>query len=343
MFKKNFLTVYLYFYYINIHFIFKILCHFLSRKWYFCLYFWYAKNTAETTSYRLCIRNCTKARISFHLMCNNCVIDIRRVAGNNIVLRVYLVECLPMRKRGTCLAVIDMFWIVGYISALGISWSMMPSVIRMLGKQFRPSSWRVLAIVCGTPSLVIACTSGLLPPSPRHSLHRRRLGQALTVLEQMYAINNSKHADTYPPGQRFGRPRASRRRGWSWHYSKVLHENLGTDSQSVQASVQAGDTVRNVSVPLALSWIRLARSVEHARSPGNGRGPRERRGRERHVSRRRPEHGVGFFAKLRRGERGSFRNAVADIAGLRAGRDVARPRNRRHWQKVVLNTFGIGG
>ncbi|XP_011694279.1 PREDICTED: synaptic vesicle 2-related protein-like isoform X2 [Wasmannia auropunctata] len=121
-----------------------------------------------------------------------------RVAGNNIVLRVYLVECLPMRKRGTCLAVIDMFWIVGYISALGISWSMMPSVIRMLGKQFRPSSWRVLAIVCGTPSLVIACTSGLLPPSPRHSLHRRRLGQALTVLEQMYAINNSKHADTYP-------------------------------------------------------------------------------------------------------------------------------------------------
>jgi len=24
-----------------------------------------------------------------------------------------------MRKRGTCLAVIDMFWVVGYLSALG--------------------------------------------------------------------------------------------------------------------------------------------------------------------------------------------------------------------------------
>ncbi|KYN32760.1 Synaptic vesicle glycoprotein 2A, partial [Trachymyrmex septentrionalis] len=120
------------------------------------------------------------------------------VAGNNIVLRIYLIECLPMRKRGTCLAVIDMFWIVGYLSVIGISWSMMPSIIRMLDKQFRPSSWRVFAIICGTPSLVIACTSGLLPPSPRYLLLRRRPRQALAVLQQMYAINNLKHADTYP-------------------------------------------------------------------------------------------------------------------------------------------------
>ncbi|XP_025268488.1 synaptic vesicle 2-related protein-like [Camponotus floridanus] len=120
------------------------------------------------------------------------------VAGNNIVLRVYLIECLPMRKRGTCLAIIDMFWVVGYLSALGISWSLMPSVIRMLSKQFRTSSWRVLAALCGMPSLLIACASSLLPLSPRHLLYRRRPIQALGVLRQMYAINNSKHADTYP-------------------------------------------------------------------------------------------------------------------------------------------------
>ncbi|XP_018052486.1 PREDICTED: synaptic vesicle 2-related protein-like [Atta colombica] len=96
------------------------------------------------------------------------------VAGNNIVLRIYLIECLPMKKRGTCLAVIDMFWIVGYLSVI------------------------VFAIVCGTPSLVIACTSGLLPPSPRYLLLRRRPRQALAVLQQMYAINNLKHINTYP-------------------------------------------------------------------------------------------------------------------------------------------------
>lgn len=103
-----------------------------------------------------------------------------------------------MRKRGTCLAIIDMFWIIGYLSALGVSWSLMPSVLRMLDKQFRTSSWRVLAALCGTPSLVIACASGLLPPSPRHLLYRRQTRQAFAVLRQMYAINNSKHADTYP-------------------------------------------------------------------------------------------------------------------------------------------------
>ncbi|XP_072767029.1 synaptic vesicle 2-related protein [Anoplolepis gracilipes] len=120
------------------------------------------------------------------------------VAGNNIVLRVYLIECLPMRKRGSCLAIIDMLWIVGYLSALGVSWSLMSSIIRMLDKQFRTSSWRVLTALCGIPSLMIACASGLLPLSPRLLLYRRRPIQALGVLRQMYAINNSKHADTYP-------------------------------------------------------------------------------------------------------------------------------------------------
>ncbi|EZA57226.1 Synaptic vesicle 2-related protein [Ooceraea biroi] len=120
------------------------------------------------------------------------------VAGNNIVLRVYLIESLPMRKKGACLAIIDTFWVFGYLAALGVSWSLMPSIIRMLGRQFRPSSWRVLSALCGVPSLVIACASGLLPSSPRHSLYRRRPRQTLALLQQMYAINNSKHADTYP-------------------------------------------------------------------------------------------------------------------------------------------------
>ncbi|XP_011873769.1 PREDICTED: synaptic vesicle 2-related protein-like isoform X2 [Vollenhovia emeryi] len=145
---------------------------------------------------------CASATLSFaqaHFLINLSVFMLGLgVAGNNIVLRVYLIECLPMRKRGTCLAVIDMFWMVGYLSALGVSWSMMPSVIRILRQQFRPSSWRVLVIVCGMPSLVIACISGLLPPSPRYSLHRRRTRQALKVLQQMYAINTSTHANTYP-------------------------------------------------------------------------------------------------------------------------------------------------
>lgn len=107
----------------------------------------------------------------------------------------------------------------------GVSWSMMPSIIRMLGKQFRPSSWRVLTVVCGTPSLMIACISGLLPQSPRHSLHRRRPRQALAILQQMYAINNSKHADTYP----VRRPDALCRR---FHYFVVHFQSPSTIAES---------------------------------------------------------------------------------------------------------------
>lgn len=79
----------------------------------------------------------------------------------------------------------------------GLSWVLMPSIIRFQNKKFRPNSWRVLTGLGGIPNLIMACIVSLLPPSPRYLLFRRRQGEALTVLQQMYAINNSKHADTY--------------------------------------------------------------------------------------------------------------------------------------------------
>ncbi|KAL2738234.1 organic cation/carnitine transporter 7 [Vespula maculifrons] len=42
------------------------------------------------------------------------------LAGNYILLRVYLIECLPIKRRETCLAVIDIAWVLGYLSALGL-------------------------------------------------------------------------------------------------------------------------------------------------------------------------------------------------------------------------------
>lgn len=68
----------------------------------------------------------------------------------------------------------------------------------MLYKKFRPSSWRVLAGIGGAPSLMIACAVSLLPETPRFLLYQQRQEEAITVLRQMYAINNSKHIETYP-------------------------------------------------------------------------------------------------------------------------------------------------
>ncbi|XP_076245597.1 synaptic vesicle glycoprotein 2A [Calliopsis andreniformis] len=120
------------------------------------------------------------------------------LAGNNVTLRVYLIEFLPMKQRGSCLVILDILGNVGYISALGLSWLLMPSIIRFQNKRFRLNSWRVLAGLGGIPNLIMACIVSLLPASPRYLLYRRRQEEALTVLQQIYAINNSKHADTYP-------------------------------------------------------------------------------------------------------------------------------------------------
>lgn len=73
----------------------------------------------------------------------------------------------------------------------------MPSIIQLQNKKFRPNSWRVLTGLGGIPNLIMACATSLLPTSPRYLLYRRRYEEALTVLRQIYAINNSKHADTY--------------------------------------------------------------------------------------------------------------------------------------------------
>ncbi|CAK9808706.1 Synaptic vesicle 2-related protein [Anthophora quadrimaculata] len=122
------------------------------------------------------------------------------LAGNNVVLRVYLIEFLPMKRRGFCLVLLDILGVIGYISTLGITWLLIPSIIRLQNKRFRPNSWRVLVGLGGISNLIMACAASLLPASPRYLLYRRRKEEALTTLQQIYAINNSMHADTYSSG-----------------------------------------------------------------------------------------------------------------------------------------------
>lgn len=79
----------------------------------------------------------------------------------------------------------------------GLSWLLMPSILLFQNKKFRPNSWRVLTGLGGIPNLIIACATSLLPASPRYLLYRRRHEEALSILRQIYAINNSKHVDTF--------------------------------------------------------------------------------------------------------------------------------------------------
>lgn len=79
----------------------------------------------------------------------------------------------------------------------------MPSILRFQDKKFRPNSWRILAGIGGVPNLIMACAVSLLPASPRYMLYRQRQEETLAILQQMYAINTSKHANTYPVRQLF--------------------------------------------------------------------------------------------------------------------------------------------
>lgn len=78
--------------------------------------------------------------------------------------------------------------------------------------------------------------------------------------------------------------------------------------------------------------IRLARPVEYIHAPGTGEGHCRRKW---HVQHELPERGIKFFAKLRPGERGWFRPAIADIAGLRVRGVIAYYWNRHRRQKTV--------
>ncbi|XP_043289315.1 putative transporter SVOPL [Venturia canescens] len=120
-------------------------------------------------------------------------------AGNNVIIRVYLIECLPAKRRGSCLALVDLLWVLGFLASFAMTWSLVPSVVRLLNKEFRPSSWRVLVGLGAAPSLIIACAAALLPLSPRYLLYRRHPQHAFNVLQQIYAVNNSRHADHFPP------------------------------------------------------------------------------------------------------------------------------------------------
>ncbi|XP_053594600.1 uncharacterized protein LOC103570339 [Microplitis demolitor] len=119
-------------------------------------------------------------------------------AGSNTTIRVYLIECVPAKKRGSSLVIIDILWIIGYGLSLGLSWILIPSIINILGNEFRPNSWRVLVGLASASCLIMAYASSLLPYSPRYLLYRRRPQEALIILQQMFSINNSQHVNNFP-------------------------------------------------------------------------------------------------------------------------------------------------
>ncbi|KAK4881273.1 hypothetical protein RN001_004592 [Aquatica leii] len=118
------------------------------------------------------------------------------VANANSV-KIHLSEILPANKRGFFLTFQDIFWTIGYVTGALTAWLLTPTIILQQNKEMRLATWRLIFGLSGVSSIVVACASALLLPSPRFLLFSKKYPEALDTLKRMYAINNSKHCETY--------------------------------------------------------------------------------------------------------------------------------------------------
>ncbi|KAF5270971.1 hypothetical protein FQA39_LY08274 [Lamprigera yunnana] len=115
--------------------------------------------------------------------------------------KIYLSEILPIEKRGSFLAFQDVFWTVGYIIATFCSYLLTLPIVEQRNKEIRLATWRIIFALLGVSSIVVACASALLLPSPRFLILLKQYPEALDTLKRMYAINNSKYSETYTSHQ----------------------------------------------------------------------------------------------------------------------------------------------
>lgn len=77
------------------------------------------------------------------------------------------------------------------------AWVTIPSIMQSSVSDMRLATWRLMFGSFSALSIIVACASALLQPSPRFLLYLERYPEALDVLKQMYTINNTKHFETF--------------------------------------------------------------------------------------------------------------------------------------------------
>ncbi|XP_060526288.1 synaptic vesicle glycoprotein 2A-like isoform X2 [Cylas formicarius] len=122
------------------------------------------------------------------------------IENNTTVLRLLLIESLPLKKRGSYFTFCTAFWSLGYLTTIGgtLTFKPPPLLSSLKGRiDSKLAPWRIMFAVCGGLNLFIACACALLEESPRYFLSLGKNYLAYLVLKQLYAINNSKFADTF--------------------------------------------------------------------------------------------------------------------------------------------------
>ncbi|KAA8541508.1 hypothetical protein F0562_022660 [Nyssa sinensis] len=105
--------------------------------------------------------------------------------GGGPVLSSWFLEFIPAPNRGTWMVVFSAFWTLGTILEASLAWFVMPRL-----------GWRWLLALSALPSSLLLLFYGMTPESPRYLCMKGRKSDALSVLEKVARMNQTK----LPPG-----------------------------------------------------------------------------------------------------------------------------------------------
>lgn len=103
------------------------------------------------------------------------------LGGMLVVDPAMLSEFLPPQSRGRYMVLLDFFWPIGFLLAIGFWWVFIIQGVTVAGL----ASWRVLFLVAAFPAFIAFLARMVIPESPFYYARHGRLEEAATVLTKV--------------------------------------------------------------------------------------------------------------------------------------------------------------
>ncbi len=103
------------------------------------------------------------------------------LGGMLVVDPAILSEFLPPQSRGRFMVLLDFFWPLGFLLAIGFWWLFIVSGATVAGLD----PWRVLFVAAAFPALIAALARVTIPESPFYHARHGRLTEAASVLSRL--------------------------------------------------------------------------------------------------------------------------------------------------------------
>ncbi len=103
------------------------------------------------------------------------------LGGMLVVDPAVLSEFLPPQSRGRFMVLLDFFWPLGFLLAIGFWWVFIIQGVTVAGVE----SWRILFLVAAFPAFIAALARVTIPESPFYHARHGRLQESASVLSRI--------------------------------------------------------------------------------------------------------------------------------------------------------------